>query len=72
MHLATTCMEPNGGIKCSRGEGVCVSNMQVVTVYYDQKDLGDRARIADMTPKIISIVKSCSCRLKVGSMCFGQ
>lgn len=71
MHLAATCMEPNGGIECMRGEGACVSNMQVVTVFYDQKNLGVGAKIADMTPKKIGIVKSCSCRLRVGSVCSG-
>ena len=71
MHQAVTCMEPTGGIECMRGEGACVSNMQVVTVFYDQKNLGVGAKIADMTTKKMNIAKSCSCRLAVGSkFCF--
>ena len=65
-------MEPNSGIECMRGEGLCVSNMQVVTVFYDHRNLGVAAKISDMTTKKINIVKSCSCKLIVGSKCFSQ
>ena len=66
-HVAVTCVQPNGFIGCMSGEGACVSNMQVVTVLFDEKNLGIRARIANMTTKIMTIAKSCSCRIEVGS-----
>ena len=65
MHGAVTCMQPIYGIECMRGEGACVLNMQVVTVFYDQKNLGVGAKIADMITKKMNIAKSCSCRLTV-------
>ena len=72
MHGAVTCMQPIYGIECMRGEGACVSNMQVVTVFYDQENLGVGAKTADMITKKMNIAKSCSCRLTVGSkFCFG-
>ena len=52
MHEAVTCMQPIYGIECMRGEGACVLNMQVVTVFYDQKNLGVGATYLLLPPGI--------------------
>ena len=62
-HEAVTCMKPISGIECMKGEGGCVSNMQQVTVYYDQKNLGVDANITDMVTTKMAISKSCLCRI---------
>ena len=62
-HEAVTCIKPISGIECMKGEGGCVSNMQEVTVYYDQKNLGVNAKITDMVTTKMDLSKSCSCRI---------
>ena len=58
-HEAVTCMKPISSIECMKGEGACVSNMQEVTVYYDQKNLGVDAKITDMVTTKMDLSKSC-------------
>ena len=63
-------MKPVSGIECMKGEGSCVSNMQEVTVYYDQENLGVQAKITDMSIIKMDLAKSCSCRIiKTSDFC---
>ena len=63
-------MKPVSGIECMKGEGACVSNMQEVTLYYDQKNLGVEAKITDMSIIKMDLAKSCSCRIiKTSDFC---
>ena len=68
-HRAVLCTDGNDD-SCLRGEGLCLSNRNVVTLRYDNQNLGIK-RLGEWRETTVQIAKSCSCKIFRGSM-FGD
>lgn len=66
VHRAVLCTDGNDA-SCLKGEGVCLSNRNVVTLRHDNQNMGIES-LGKWRETMVQIAKSCSCKIFRRSM----